>query len=91
MSTYNGWTNWETWKTNLELVDGLTGYDISIHADMDADEAGLYLRDYVMEIAGEWENNSFVSGIVCDFFSRVNWTEIAEPLLSEMKEEESEE
>ena len=89
MSKYNGWTNWETWKTNLELVDGLTGYDVNIDVDMDPQDAGLYLRDYVMEMAGEWENNSFVSGIVWEFFNQVNWTEIAEHLLSDMKEEQS--
>ena len=35
MSKYNGWTNWETWKTNLELVDGMTGEDVGMDANMD--------------------------------------------------------
>lgn len=91
MSTYNGWTNWETWKTNLELVDGMTGEDVGMDVDMDKFEAGELLKDHCMEIAGQWETNSFVSGIVWEFFLQVDWPEIAEHLLSEMKEEESEE
>ena len=91
MSKYNGWTNWETWKTNLELVDGTSGEDVGLDAGMDEHEAGTVLRDYIMEHVGEWETNSFVSGIVNEFFSQVNWSEIAKHLLDEMEDEKERE
>jgi hypothetical protein len=91
MSKCNGWANWETWKTNLELLDGMTGEDLGLSAGMDPYLAGLEVREYALEVSGDWETNSFVSGIVWEFFNQVHWTEIAEHLLRDMKEEEEEE
>ena len=28
-NTYNGWTNYATWRVNLEIFDGLTARDIT--------------------------------------------------------------
>ena len=83
---YNGWSNYETWRTNLELIDG---YDVSdfmndhrfVFPD-DREEAvsklASHFEDYVQEVM-EWpESNTFAFGIVQDFLARVDFDEIAE-------------
>ncbi len=64
-STYNGWTNYATWRINLEIFDGLDQV-------WDADEARQYVEDYI---------HASSSGIARDyalaFIDDVNWHEIA--------------
>ncbi len=64
-STYNGWTNYATWRINLEIFDGLDQV-------WDADEARQYVEDYIYASS---------SGIARDyalaFIADVNWHEIA--------------
>jgi len=64
-STYNGWTNYATWRVNLEVFDGLDQV-------WDADEARQYVEDYI---------HASSSGLARDyalaFISDVNWDEIA--------------
>jgi len=64
-STYNGWTNYATWRINLEIFDGLDQV-------WDADEARQYVEDYI---------HASSSGIARDyalaFIADVNWHEIA--------------
>lgn len=66
MSKYNGWTNYETWRVNLEMFDGYEG-------ELDADTA--------KEIAEEHIYETTKAGLARDyalaFLSEVNWREIA--------------
>ncbi len=76
--TYNGWTNWETWITQLHIFDGLTAEDFGHYNEI----TGRDCRDYaetVIEI-GESQRNGFVADIIGGFMSSVNWDEIAEHL-----------
>jgi hypothetical protein len=103
MSNYNGWTNWETWKVNLELLDGLDASDLNIeHYTQDEYyEAGQVIEEYVGElISMEYNTDGFVSGIVRGFLSDVSWPELAKCFIDEwvenhqpdeVDEEESEE
>jgi hypothetical protein len=86
MSNYNGWTNWETWKVNLELLDGLDASDLNIeHYTQDEYyEAGQVIEEYVGElISMEYNTDGFVSGIVRGFMSDVNWSELAKCFIDE--------
>ena len=91
MSTeYNGWTNWETWKVNLELLDGLDSSDLSIeHYTQDEYyEAGEVIREFVEEvICHEYEAGGFVTGIVSGFLSDVNWSELAKMFIDQWVED----
>lgn len=78
--SYNGWTNWETWKVNLELLDGLDASDLNIeHYTQDEYyEAGQVIEEYVGEhLSTEYNTDGFVSGIVYGFLHDVNWSELA--------------
>ena len=71
-TTYNGWTNYETWRVNLEMFDA----DFSSDNDLDAYDLGQHLRDMALETVG-----AQASGIALDyaeaFLAQVNWDEIA--------------
>ena len=83
---YNGWTNYATWRVNLEMFDGSDWGDL-YPTDLN-DVSGLsgalknYVEEYLTESAVSGEG-----GLVMDyalaFISDVNWYEIAEHLIEE--------
>ena len=79
---YNGWTNYATWRVNLEMFDGLDW--VSEFGDPDPDftdpyELGLALKDWAEEIIsnGEIAPNNLAVDYAMAFLSEVNWQEIA--------------
>ena len=85
MSDYNGWTNYATWRINLEMFDG---YDGASDNDLDAYDLGQSLREMALETVAEQ-----ASGLALDyaeaFLSDVNWFEIAEHMIEDYREEEA--
>jgi hypothetical protein len=85
MSEYNGWTNYATWRVNLELFDGA---DHASDNDLDAYDLGQTLREMAMELMTE-----NASGLALDyaeaFLSDVNWFEIAEHMIEDYREVEA--
>lgn len=91
MSTYNGWTNYETWRVNLEMLDGLTPDDLGFDTRrLDADDYasiekfGQALEMYVCEIV-EADAKGFALDLAHSFLARVNWDEIAEHMIADAK------
>lgn len=78
-NTYNGWTNYATWRVNLEIFDG------SEWAGYTADSMRDYVEDVICDSA---------EGIARDyalaFVSDVNWHEIAAHYADETEDEEPE-
>lgn len=68
--TYNGWTNYETWRVNLELFNG------------DDEHWSQSSSDGMQEFAEQLIEESTDEGIGRDyamaFLQNVNWQEIAE-------------
>ena len=72
MVKYNGWTNYETWKINLEFFDGW---------DMEGEKATYdWAKDLVEDFIEDSEGNETVKDWALSFVSEVNWTEIADSL-----------
>ena len=96
MSTYNGWTNYATWRINLEMFDGRSLADYSNADDVHdaAEDLKYYVNDYFEQTAQDGINAGYDLQLMRDyaqaFISDVNWYEIAEHLLSEMEEEQDE-
>jgi len=87
-TTYNGWTNYATWRVNLECVDGLDPRDhgfkgITTEDISDVYDFGEYLKGYVEECLFAYTEikPSLVEDYARAFLSDVNWYEIATQLL----------
>ena len=82
---YNGWTNYETWRVNLEIFDGLDPYDY-----FSDDQASLEdnLADYLKEHAESliYESGGGDGNLAVDyalaFLQEVNWHEIAKHMFA---------
>jgi hypothetical protein len=66
-NTYNGWTNYATWRVNLEMFDGS---DQAWSADS--------AKEYVEEIIIDSTPEGIARDYALAFLSDVNWVEIAE-------------
>jgi hypothetical protein len=66
-ATYNGWTNYATWRVNLEMFDGSDQY-------WSADSA----KEFVEEIIIDSTEEGVARDYALAFLSDVNWYEIAE-------------
>jgi len=82
--TYNGWTNYATWRVHLEVFDRLPLEDFSAADDVHA------LADACKERAEYYVECSSEPGLARDyalaFLSDVNWREIAAHMLEEYAE-----
>ena len=76
---YNGWTNFETWKVNLELLDGVTAEDL-FGRKCDAEEIKEYIWTTVTEEYPKDKSYDFAMSCVVSVLHAVNWHEIAEHL-----------
>lgn len=80
-NTYNGWTNYATWRVNLEIFDGMNARDITGRAVPVISE----LKDALRELAEETIESTSGEGLARDyalaFLSDVNWWEIANTML----------
>jgi hypothetical protein len=73
---YNGWTNYATWRINLEL---LNGYE---HTSTDTYDLSQELKEYV-EGYLDLSEDGITKDYAMAFISDVNWYEIAEHLIEE--------
>lgn len=94
MKTYNGWTNYATWRVNLELLDDVeTSLETSPEDYTEYVENGeisddnrmeiIYnlskeLESYVEEVMDSYDTDSIVRSYADSFLSDVNYYEIAE-------------
>ena len=83
---HNGWTNYATWRVNLEIIDGYDWYE---HEHVDADYIKELVEDAVFgSLLGN--GNGLVEDYANAFLSEVNYHEIAENLINEAINEKEE-
>ena len=74
IATFNGWSNYATWRVNLELIDpradDFAGYD--------AEELKTYVVDLLYEESPM--PNLLIRDYAYAFIQNVNWYEIADHL-----------
>jgi hypothetical protein len=95
-NTYNGWTNYETWRVNLEIFDGMTLGDLWGFADASPSEVDTYelskiLKEYAEELIYEsgGGNGTLAVDYALAFLSGVDWYSIAEHMTEECVCDES--
>lgn len=91
--TYNGWTNYATWRVNLEIFDGIDPRDMGWDG-LDKYDLATVLKDYVEEILESeqapqrrTQSMPLAYGYALAFLSDVNYREIAEMMISEYANE----
>jgi len=82
---YNGWTNYATWRVNLELFDDYNVWDK--HVMGDAYELSHHLRDTAEVYIEDTSTEGLARDYAMAFLSDVNWYEIAQHLIAEYAEE----
>jgi len=87
-SRYNGWTNYATWRVNLEMFDGIDVREtFSIDADDDAAELASALNQYADELLTMNGNEGLALDYARAFMADVNWYEIAEHMIDAIQPE----
>lgn len=90
MSTYNGWTNYATWRVNLEIFDGMTVRDVTGRSLPAVSDLKDTLREYAEEIIESTSSNGLARDYALAFLSDVDWWSIADHMLADEAEEEEE-
>ena len=75
---YNGWSNYATWRVNLEILG-----DIEFETETSADDLKEIVEDVVFS---QYDGmNSLMYDYASSFISEVNFYEIAEGINEELK------
>jgi len=92
--TYNGWTNYATWRVNLEIFDGFDPYEYFSALDAeDLQGVAESLKEYAEQVifeCGECDPQSLAGSYAMVFLSDVNWREIAKHMIEEYSDEVAE-
>jgi hypothetical protein len=89
--TYNGWTNYATWRVNIEIFDGLEQnemFDLTLPVEQLRHVLQDYVNEYVYELCDD--RHRLIEGWISAFLSDVNWYEIAEHMIEDYAEENQE-
>ena len=83
--TYNGWTNYATWRVNLEIFDGGDFTHLSQGAELY--QFGNELREHAEELVCGTVSEGLAHDYALAFLADVNWTEIAKHQLEDYQTE----
>jgi len=86
--SYNGWTNYATWRVNLEMFDGFP-YALGFDSEQGAYDLGQGLKEYAEELLEQEIGNAegLAFSYAMAFLSDVNWTEIAQHMIDNYSEQ----
>ena len=77
---YNGWTNYATWRVNVEIIDGI---------EIDTIICAEYIKEYIEDVVfGQYElgnGSHLVEDYARAFVSEVNFYEIAQSINEELE------
>lgn len=78
MSEYKGWSNYATWRFNLEFVQGIAGKEFSPDWEqLDLREQVKILREAAEEFIHNATGDTTVNGWARAFLDNVNFGEVA--------------
>ena len=76
MTKYNGWTNYATWRVNLEMFDGIDPFEM-YGSNLDHSDLPGYLKEEACNILENQTEPGLALDYALAFISDVNWHEIA--------------
>jgi hypothetical protein len=91
--TYNGWTNYATWRVNLEVFDGMDPFDYfpddqANMMDWLAEALQQYAEEVILQDTEKCRMNNLMEDYARAFLSDVNWFQIAEHMFLDYADEE---
>ena len=82
---HNGWTNYATWRINLEIFDNIDSDNWAEDIDnLSKYEFGQWLKEYVEQMLES--KNDLAESYALAFVNEVNWSEIADHIIDTYKE-----
>ena len=81
-NTYNGWTNYATWRVNLEIFSDMSADDMG-WGGMDRWELAPILKDWVEEYIEQTAPEGLARDYAMAFIDNVNYREIADVLIGQ--------
>jgi hypothetical protein len=83
---YNGWTNYATWRVNLEIFDGMNPREFGFDG-LDTYDLSQCLREHAENIITDYKSETnLAQDYALAFLSEVNWYEIAQHLIADYAE-----
>ena len=89
MTTYNGWTNYATWRVNLEIFDGIEAEDMGWNR-LDLYNMAQAMKDYANDAIEMDAKEGLALDYARAFLSEVNWHDIAEYYVAQQSDDEQE-
>jgi len=86
--TYNGWSNYATWRVNLEMFDGLTPSDITGRNLPSVSELKEALQEWAEQAIEASSSEGLARDYALAFLSDVDWWDIANHMLIDYYTEE---
>jgi hypothetical protein len=91
-TSYNGWSNYATWRINLEIFDGFE-LDLDAYMEKDSEFDAYDLKDELQQIAedaifegaryDERGRSNLMEDYARAFLESVNWYEIAKHMIAD--------
>ena len=85
--SYNGWSNYATWRVNLEMFDGVTAQEITGQTIAYPSELAKQLKDYAEQLIHDTSSEGLVRDYAFAFLSDVDWYEIANNMIVDQDDE----
>ena len=89
MEKYNGWTNYATWRVNLEIFDGIEAEDMGWNR-LDLYNMAQAMKDYANDAIEMDAKEGLALDYARAFLSEVNWHDIAEYYVAQQSDDEQE-
>lgn len=89
MADYNGWTNYATWRVNLEVFDGMELEEF-FRRKPELGDLAEWAKEYVQEILECDTKEGLALDYARAFVSDVNYWELAKHWLDDFWQEEEE-
>ena len=74
-STYNGWSNYNTWLVNLWFSES---FEDNIERDVIKEQVEMYLDEVITTDRFSGNAHGFLNDIIGNFMNEVNWIELEE-------------
>ena len=77
-NTYQGWSNYATWRINLEIFDGMSPQDVTGDRRVKVSDLADALKDQAEQLIESGSSEGLARDYALAFLSDVDWREIAE-------------